>query len=113
MPACVNVFQRFEAGKYLQSRPVYSGTAFYFPDSSGEREAGGRIPEVIFPEEDTLFRNQYDREAGAFFDAGMPGGKWLFYTFTKSILNEILMRVIDGLPAEKEDDGRGCSEKTS
>jgi hypothetical protein len=68
---------------------------------------------VIFPEEDTLFRNQYDREAGAFFDAGMPGGKWLFYTFTKSILNEILMRVIDGLPAEKEDDGRGCSEKTS
>jgi len=33
---------------------------------------------VIFPEEDTLFRNQYDREAGAFFDAGMPGGKWVF-----------------------------------
>jgi len=36
-----------------------------------------------------------------------------FYTFAKSILNEILMRVIDGLPAEKEDDGRGGSEKTS
>lgn len=107
-------FQRFESGKYLQSRPVYSGTAFYFPNSSGEREAGGRIPEVIFPEEGPLFRNQYDREAGAFFDVGMPGGKWVFfYTFTKSILNEILMRVIDGMPAEKEDDGQGGSEKTS
>jgi len=106
-------FQRFEAGKYLQSRPVYSGTAFYFPDSSGERGLGWPISKVIFPEEGPLFRNQYDRRLVRFLMRVCPAEMGVFYTFAKSILNEIVMRVIDGLPAEKEDDGQGGSEKTS